>query len=176
MTGGRIYPDEIASGFPTPPVTFEDREGRDIAVRPIDRDERTALVEMYDAFDPADRAQGIPPTDRDRIEEWIDTLLEEGLNVAAWHDDRVVGHATLVPDRDEEAYELAIFVLQAYQGAGIGGRLIRLLLGHGADNGVECVWLTVERWNGPAVELYRDVGFEPSSTDSFELEMSLRIE
>jgi len=37
------------------------------------------------------------------------------------------------------------------------------------------VWLTVERWNRAAVALYEDVGFERSGTESFELEMSLRL-
>jgi ribosomal protein S18 acetylase RimI-like enzyme len=89
--------------------------------------------------------------------------------------DRVVGHATLVPDEDGETVELAIFVHHDYQGAGIGSKLIRGLLGHGQRVGVEKVWLTVERWNDAAVALYESVGFETSSAESFELEMTLRL-
>jgi GNAT superfamily N-acetyltransferase len=175
MAQDRVYPDEPAGPFPSPPISFTDREEREIEVRAYDgtEQEHEALVEMYVAFDSADRAQGIPPTDERRIRSWLDEILENGHNVIAWDGDAAAGHATLVPQGD--AYELAIFVLQKYQEAGIGTRLIKGLLGYGQDNGVERVWLTVERWNQPAVNLYRKIGFEPSDAESFELEMSLLL-
>jgi ribosomal protein S18 acetylase RimI-like enzyme len=37
------------------------------------------------------------------------------------------------------------------------------------------VWLTVERWNRPAVNLYEETGFETSDAESFELEMTVRL-
>jgi ribosomal protein S18 acetylase RimI-like enzyme len=177
MSDDRIYPDERASEFAKPPETFEDREGREITVRALETDGFDPLVDMYAAFDPADRAQGIPPTGEERIETWLETLVDAGLNVVAWHGDQAAGHATLVPAEDDgETYELAIFVLQKYQEAGIGSELMNVLLGYGTENGVENVWLTVERWNTAAVSLYEKVGFETSSAESFELEMSLRLD
>jgi ribosomal protein S18 acetylase RimI-like enzyme len=180
MKGGDpALPDEPAGPFPEPPVTTTDREGREVTVRPIDADEIDALTEMYLDFDPADRAQGIPPTGEERIRDWLSTILDDGLNLAAVNDDgdgeAVVGHATLVPGGDD-GYELAIFVLQAFQGAGIGRLLLEHLLGYGEREGVEAVWLTVERWNHAAIGLYKDVGFENTSSESFELEMALRLE
>jgi len=172
---GRIYPDEPVDSFPRPPLSFEDGEGRPIAIEASDAADVEALVEMYRAFDPADRAQGIPPIDESSIREWLDALLtEESINVVALHDGSVVGHAILVPDQ-HEAYELAVFVLAAYQGAGIGTRLLEGLLGQGQREGVEKVWLTVERWNKPAKTLYQKLGFETSNAESFELEMAVRL-
>jgi len=66
-------------------------------------------------------------------------------------------------------------VLQAYQGAGIGTALVETLLGHGQAEGIDHVWLTVERWNDPAISLYEKVGFEISSAESFEIEMAIRL-
>ncbi|MFB6131341.1 MAG: N-acetyltransferase family protein [Salinigranum sp.] len=172
----RRFPEETAGPFEPPPVAFTDAEGREIEVCAHEGNDETreALVEMYLAFDPADRAQGIPPSKEGRIREWLDAILGEGcLNVIAWHGDRAIGHATLVPDGD--AYELAIFVLQDYQGAGIGTTLIRALLGHGEEEDVERVWLSVERWNHPAMALYKKIGFETCGDESFELEMALRL-
>ncbi|MFB6146888.1 MAG: N-acetyltransferase family protein [Halobacteriaceae archaeon] len=179
----RQYPDEPAGPFPEPPQTITDGEGRTIHLRGVDgpaptppgvdRDLRDALVGMYLAFDPADRAQGVPPTGEDRIRRWLDTLLE-GYDVVAWHEDRVVGHATLVPD-DEGGCELAIFVVRSHQNAGVGTELLRTLLGHGAARGVDRVWLTVERWNRAAVALYERVGFETVSAENFDLEMAIRL-
>ncbi|GAB3683070.1 GNAT family N-acetyltransferase [Salinarchaeum chitinilyticum] len=168
---GRIYPDEPAGPFPGPPREVEDAEGREIVYEVADDADPEPIVEMYVAFDPADRAQGIPPSQEERIRSWLGTLLEEGRNVLAWHDDAVVGHAVLMPDTD--GWELAIFVNQPYQGAGIGTELIQTLLGYGAEAGIDHVWLTVERWNRPAIALYKSVGFEPSDAESFEMEMSL---
>jgi GNAT superfamily N-acetyltransferase len=177
----RVYPDEVAGPYEAPPRAFEDREGRDIEVRRLGESGLEALVEMYVAFDPEDRAQGIPPTGEESVRDWLDIITgdTEGVNVVAWHGDDVVGHATLVPDFDEsgedDAYELAIFVLSAYQSAGIGSQLMQGLLGAGREDGVDHVWLTVERWNSAAVALYEKVGFEPADTGSFELEMAARL-
>ena len=50
-----------------------------------------------------------------------------------------------------------------------------MLFRSGREAGVERIWLTVERWNAPAIALYRKMGFEASDTDSFELEMAARL-
>jgi ribosomal protein S18 acetylase RimI-like enzyme len=179
---GREYPEESVGPFPTPPRAFVDAEGRSIRIlgvgTDLDRDRATELlVEMYRAFDPADRAQGIPPTGETAVRDWVGRVLAEDCqNVVAVanESETAVGHVTLVPDSDE--HELAIFVLQSHQGAGIGTELLRTALGHGAANDVCRVWLTVERWNAAAVALYRKMGFETSDDGSFELEMCLQLD
>ncbi|MDQ2051053.1 GNAT family N-acetyltransferase [Natronolimnohabitans sp. A-GB9] len=187
MAGTRPYPDEPVGPFPSPPTTDEDREGRAIEfVAPDDFEDVIGdVVEMYVQFDPTDRAQGIPPTGEDRIRNWLETIAEESVNVVAYHDDDVIGHAMLVPDTSDPAaiedkgdieWELAIFVLQDYQRAGIGTKLLEHLLGHASDIGIERVWLTVERWNNPAIALYERVGFESTGTESFEQEMAILLE
>ena len=80
----------------------------------------------------------------------------------------------LVPDTTG-AFELAIFVLREYQGALIGTELVRSLLGWGQEEDITRVWLSVERWNDPAVRLYEKVGFETTDSASFELEMAIRL-
>lgn len=171
----RIFPDEPADEFPRPPTTFRDGVGREITIRVADEDDVDPLVEMYAAFPPEDRAQGIPPVGEDAIRDWLSGLLDsECLDVVAVHGDDPVGHAVLVPDADG-IYEFAVFVLHSYQGAGIGTELIERLLGHGQAEGVECVWLTVERWNEPAIALYEKAGFETMGSEDFELEMAIRL-
>jgi len=183
MTADDRFPDTPAAPFPTPPETFIDGADREVTIAgygdgpPADREtEFERLVEMYTTFDPEDRAQGIPPGREDRVRDWLEHLLiEDAVNLIAWIDASAAGHATLVPDV-EEAYELAIFVHQDYQHAGIGKELIRCLLGEGARRGVERVWLTVERWNEVAISLYHAVGFETTNAESFEIEMGLRLD
>jgi GNAT superfamily N-acetyltransferase len=176
MNASRRYPDTVSGPFEVPPIAFADREDREIEIRPYDGSEESfeALVDMYTEFDPSDRAQGIPPGRESRIRTWLEGILDEDcLNVIAWNGEAAAGHSTLVPDGDD--YELAIFVLQPYQEAGIGTHLIKSLLGHGASHHISKVWLTVERWNHPAVSLYKKVGFETTGAESFELEMAIRL-
>ncbi|MDR9430130.1 MAG: GNAT family N-acetyltransferase [Natronomonas sp.] len=170
----REYPDDVAGPYDDPPRSFEDRTGRHIEVRRYDGGVDT-LLEMYRRFDPEDRAQGIPPTSESQIRSWLDKLLvDDCINVVGWHEELPIGHALLVPD-GQGAFELAIFVLGEYQNAGIGTELIQGLLGAGRADGVEYVWLTVERWNKPAIALYRKVGFVPTDDGSFELEMATKL-
>jgi len=177
------YPDTRIGSFDPPPRTFTDGEGRDITVREHTGDDEDgdpafeALVEMYLDFDPADRAQGIPPSREVDIRQWLENILAPACeNVVATHEDADddTGHATLVPD-GEGGHELAIFVLHEYQNAGIGTRLMETLLGLGQREGVERVWLTVERWNDPAIALYRKIGFETSGEGGVEMEMGARL-
>jgi GNAT superfamily N-acetyltransferase len=206
MTRRRYPGDPVGTGT-EPPVSFTDREDRDVVVEGYGPGDPVPepLVEMYEAFDPADRAQGIPPSGESGIREWLAELFDVGYNVVAWHRDRVAGHATLVPEQpagdgrqseresqdeanrrseaDEPveqpssgpAHELAIFVRRDYQRAGIGTQLLSALLGFGAVRGVNRVWLTVEPWNRAAIGLYEDVGFETVDSRTFEREMSLRL-
>ena len=152
--------DERADGdgpYRPPPVDVEDEEGREIAVRAYDGG-ADPLVAMYERFDPEDRAQGIPPLSEERIRSWLGPLLDEGLNVVARHEDRIVGHAALLPMNDDR-HELAVFVDPSYQSAGVGTAVVRGLLGHGRENGVDRVWLTVSSRNRIARRLYESVGF-----------------
>ena len=168
----RTYPAEAVGGFPRPPREVTDREGRTLRIRRL-RD-RENLVEMYRAFDPEDKAQGIPPSGESSIREWLDRITHEGsVNVVTRHDTGTVGHATFVGG---EEYELAIFVLQAYQGAGVGTDLLRTALGAAAASGVEHVWLSVEHWNRAAIDLYTKVGFESVESPHFDKEMTIRLE
>lgn len=174
MTTRRRYPPCEAGPFPQPPSAVSDREGRELEIELATEDDRRGLIEMYADFDQSQRAQGIPPANPERITPWIKTVLEDGIHVVARDNDRIAGHAMLVPDNDG-SYELAIFVHQDYQGTGNGRSLIRHLLGAAQQTGIERIWLTVERWNIPALELYRSVGFETVQADRFDLEMAMSL-
>ncbi|MDS0278569.1 GNAT family N-acetyltransferase [Halomicroarcula sp. S1AR25-4] len=154
--------------FPRPPVTFTDQNGRTVDIEAY-ADGPDPLVAMYTQFDADSRAQGVPPRGETQIRDWVETLLDEGLNVVVWHGEDAVGHAVLVPSRDSS--ELAIFVHPEYQSAGIGTRLIEVLLGYGQENDLDHVWLAVSRTNHVAMKLYDKVGFETRLRDRAEHEM-----
>jgi ribosomal protein S18 acetylase RimI-like enzyme len=158
---------------PSGPATFRDDQGRDIRFRPYEPTAPDALVGMYADFDPSQRAQGIPPVRTPEIESWLDDVLA-GPSMLAWHGDRVVGHVLFVPD-GSGGHELAIFVHQAYQGAGIGSRLIRAGLDHAEDRGVTLVWLLVGYGNHRARALYESAGFSVDDPTGSDLRLSRRL-
>jgi len=161
-------PAEDANRFPRPPQSFTDREDRTVTIDSYTGSPEP-LVSMYLDFDANHRSQGLPPRGERRIREWLVTLLDEGLNVVVYHDDRTVGHAVLMPV--DRGAELAIFVHPEYQSAGIGTRLIKLLLGHGQEAGIEHVWLAVAQSNHVAMRVYRSVGFQTRLREHVEIEM-----
>lgn len=164
-----------SASFSAPPVSYTDRSDRAISIQEYSEDYEE-LVAMYEQFDSADRAQGIPPAQERQIRRWLDSITKSGPDVVALHDDRIIGHATLVPDPESEAHELAIFVLSEYQGAGIGTKLLETLLGAGKEDDIAKVWLSVERWNSPAIAIYEKAGFERIEGDSLELKMELELD
>ncbi|WP_299269656.1 GNAT family N-acetyltransferase [Halorientalis sp.] len=159
--------------FPRPPQEFTDSEDRTVRMVAYGV-EAEPLVSMYTDFDADSRSQGVPPRNEPAIREWVDGLLDDGRNVVVFHDDRPVGHAVLVPVDDGSA-ELAIFVHPEYQSAGIGTRLIEVLLGHGQAEGIEHVWLAVSQRNHVAMRVYRSVGFETRLREHAEIEMELDL-
>lgn len=158
--------------LPSPPRTVLDQTGRTVRIERIDPDRTDDLAEMYAAFDPDDRAQGIPPRDPDELTDWLESILtDDAHHIVASADGHIVGHAMLVPD-SSGAYELAVFVQRDDQRVGIGKALVRSLLGLAREAGIERVWLTVERWNESARELYSDAGFDVTDSQRFQLEMA----
>lgn len=132
--------------------------------------ERQRLTAMYDDYDPADRAQGLPPLAAAARDRWLDTVAE-GLNVLAWHEGRVAGHAALLAD-ERGNYELVIFIDRIYRGAGVGSALLSaLLIAHGERGGGR-VCLSVEPANEAAIGLYRKFGFEVVGRTPMEVEMA----
>jgi predicted N-acetyltransferase YhbS len=138
---------------------MEDAEGREIGLRAYDESAFEALVEMYVDFDPSQRAQGTPPVGEEGVREWLSETLLSGPSVVAWHGQRAVGHVAFVPD-DTGKHELAIFVHQDYQRAGIGDALVESGFGHAREKGVSQVWLTVEPWRRGIAKFYSDHGFD----------------
>lgn len=130
------------------------------------------LVDMYGAYEePVTR--GLPPQSDEEIRNWVGVHLENGLNVVARHDWRIVGHATLVPVA--ETAELLIFVHPAEHSMGIGTQLVEGLLGHGQEHGVKRVWLSVSCQNLPLIRLTTGIGFEPPASTQIEFKLEREL-
>ena len=138
---------------------FVDDDGDAWTIRPYESGDRDALLATYRDFDPDRPAQGLPPADEDRIESWLDYLLEEGCNFVARRDEELAGHAAYVATDDPEP-ELAVFVHRDYQGRGIGTELCRHLIATAAAADRRALVLEVEPSNRRAIAVYERLGFD----------------
>jgi len=161
------------SAVVTAPRRVEDASGRRMDLRELRSGDRDALVEMYLDLDGRCRAMGIPPVTEPDLNSWLDSL-EDGHNLVAWHEGRLVGHAVTIPDGDS-SHELAVFVHQDYQNARVGTELVRTLLGDATEAGIDSVWLTVACGNASAKRLFRSVGFTVEERSRRQLTMRLDL-
>lgn len=138
---------------------FVDRYGAPWLVRPVEETDREPLLEMYRDFDPARRAQGLPPLEDARLEAWVDGLLDEGRNFVAAREGRVVGHAAYTP-ADAAEPELVVFVHRDAARRGLGTELCRHVVATAAANDREGLVLEVSQQKRTAVGIYERLGFE----------------
>ena len=134
-----------------------------------------SVLKMYSVFDPKPASQGLPPEDPETCRDWVTMLFQIGVNSLSWKDDRVVGHASLIPDRKVNSGELLIFVHQDHRNLGIATELTRFALEKFGEQGFEIVWLTVRMSNFLALKLYKKLGFEFCDMDSYERVMGIRL-
>jgi ribosomal protein S18 acetylase RimI-like enzyme len=141
-----------------------DRNGRVVEIGEWLPEDWDGLLAMYGTFDPAQRAQGLPPVTEEGRVVWVDELCRGGPNVVARSRRRVVGHAAAVRD-SATSYELVVFVDQSYQGTGIGRALLDAVVALARRDGAERIWLSVDPHNARAIALYRRAGFQRVSED-----------
>jgi len=158
------------------PRDLVDKGGRPFHARLYTRADRYALEEMYRAFDPKRRAQGLPPGDGESIRRWLDHVLAAGTHVLVEIDGEILGHLMVIPMSDD-ASELANFLHQAIRNRGIGTALNQLAVEIARAEGRQRVWLSVEPSNRIAIRSYEKAGFRrlPGSLWAPEVEMEARL-
>jgi mycothiol synthase len=125
------------------------------AFRPGDEAELLRVNAAAFADHPEQGAMGPENLAERMAESWFDPA---GLIVADTGDRLAGFHWTKVhPDGEGEVYVLAVD--PAAQGTGLGGALTRAGLAHLEDAGCSVLHLYVEATNGPALALYRGLGF-----------------
>ncbi|HUU80973.1 MAG TPA: GNAT family N-acetyltransferase [Acidobacteriota bacterium] len=152
-----------------------DKKGCSFEVGVCCLEDLQCLLDMYEMFSPRPVSQGLPPASPEALRNWIKGLLEAGENLLAWRDERVVGHAALIPDYVKGDCEFIIFVGPSYRNRGIGAELTRLGIERAKKRSLESVWLTVETYNFRAVKLYKKFRFEFCDRSECERIMILKL-
>ena len=152
-----------------------DKSGVSFEMGPCSTEDFPALLEMYSIFSPKPASQGLPPKNPEVCYNWVKQLLDIGMNLLAWRNDMVIGHAALVPDLNGRSGEFIIFVDQNVRNLGVGTELTRLTLEKARELAFDSIWLTVENSNLIAIKLYRNFGFKFSDEDIYERVMLLKL-
>jgi diamine N-acetyltransferase len=156
-------------------IQCQDRSGRLFEVGECSLDGFSFLSDMYRDFLPKPASQGLPPPEPGTCRRWIASLLEIAVNILAWQDNKVIGHAALIRDPGRQSGEFVIFVHQDFRNLGIGTTLTRLTLDKAKELGYKTVWLTVSVTNFIAVRLYLKVGFANCDMDDCERTMMINV-
>jgi hypothetical protein len=90
-------------------VTRTDKSGCFFGMGACCSDDFPFLLEMYNTFCPKPASQGLPPEYPEICQSWLKHLLKIGENFLAWREESVIGHVSLVPDRQGKSCEFVIF-------------------------------------------------------------------
>ena len=156
-------------------ITRVDKSGHSFEIGISCPEDFPCLLEMYLSFSPRPASQGLPPENPEICHNWVKTLFETGMNLLAWRDNRVIGHAALLPDIKGISGEFVIFVYQNDRNLGVGTELTRYAFKQSRQLGIGSVWLTVNVLNSVAIKLYKKFGFEYCDADSYERVMSAKL-
>lgn len=156
-------------------VTLTDKSGRSYSVGNGNAVDCSLIMDMYRIFSPRPASQGLPPEDPGTCEKWVKDILGIGINVLARREEKIIGHAALIPDGKRSTGEFIIFVHQDCRNLGVGTELTRWTFERARSLGFQSIWLTVAMNNFIAIKLYRKLGFEYCEMDDCERTMKIKL-
>jgi RimJ/RimL family protein N-acetyltransferase len=156
-------------------MLFLDKQKEPFELKKGSGDDAARLVEMYETFEPKGRYQGLPPAKTDACFSWLNHIFSIGENFLALRNDRMIGHAALLPDMTLRDGEYLVFVHQHHRSRGVGTQLTHSAMNHALSLGLTDIWLTVDADNFIAIRLYRNFGFSFSDESSFHSERKMML-
>ena len=173
----------MTSSIPIETVDVILRDGTTLRLRPPCAADRQAIVRFLEGLSERSlylRYHGVPSVDERLVDpvldpDWVDRGALIG-SVAAASDDTIVALGNYVRLRDPVSAEVAFTVADAYQGRGIGTRLLEQLAARAARHGIERFVGEVMADNSAMIHVFESVGFEVTRTLSGgEVEMTFPI-
>ena len=150
------------------PCSALDKKRDVIRFSPCAPEDFETLKTMYDTFEPKLAVQGLPPLDAQTRAGWIFNNLSLGVNIKAELNGNVVAHGLLHAMSDQRMAEFGLFVHNRYQHRGLGILLANVLITIGKNLGFEKLWVSEERGNSRAINLYLKCGFNRITAETAE--------
>jgi len=140
-----------------------------VTVGSFTKEDRLFLEDMYEVFVPKDAAFGLPPSNPQRRQVWLDSLLTKGINFVARSGDQIIGHMVLMPDGNKA--EMAMFVHQDFRCQGIARKLFQSARAEMKPHAINTMWAMVGGDNYACAAALRSFGFTTVATHGTESEM-----
>lgn len=158
-------------------VTRFDSSGEPFEIRDYRPSDLEAIRRFYYEFEPKRAAQGLPPAEPERIEQWLDRVMPHGIHKVVLRNGTLIGHGFISPTTRTGIGEYAVFLHHDVRGRGIGTQLNRSAVDAARRRGLAGLWLTVEPQNRAAIRSYEKAGFRfvPEKAFSIEPEMELNL-
>ena len=141
---------------------FRLRNGEMVRIRPVQPDDEDRLLEFLKSLSTESRKQRFFTAAADldwfaHEQSHVDYLDDFGLVATVAGRDEIVGHAMYARVAGDRA-EVALEVADAYQGQGLGTRLLELLIEIASRNGVRVIEAEVLPENRPMLAVFRHYG------------------
>jgi putative acetyltransferase len=147
------------------------RDGRQVTVRSLNADDRDGLFQMFSSMSGEALAWSMAPYTMEVVDRWIGNMPNL-IPLVAEYNKKIVGYAVIYKyphQRRKGIGDLAIYLHQDFQKAGLGTAMTEKLLALAKEGKMHKIELTVVADNQIAKNLYQKFGFktEGVSKDSF---------
>jgi RimJ/RimL family protein N-acetyltransferase len=147
------------------------RDGRQVTVRFLNASDRDGLFQMFSSMSAEALAWSMAPYTMEVVDRWVGNIPHL-IPLVAEYDKKIVGYAVIYKyphQRRKGIGDLAIYLHQDFQKAGLGTAMTEKLLELAKEEKMHKIELTVVADNEIARNLYRKFGFktEGVSKDSF---------
>jgi len=161
---GGARPKLTICAYPADLIATLDVAGEQLTLRPIRPEDAPRLVDLAARTDAEDvrlrfrgGLAGLPPEWAARLSQ-IDYDREMAL-AATDATGAILGVARLAGDPDLDKAEFALLVRSDHQRRGLGGGLMRRLIGYAKDRGYREIWGSIARDNQRMLALAHELGF-----------------
>ena len=141
-----------------------------LVIRQAERRDAAELRDIYNHFVNTSTAIfDLVPRTIDEQSQWIDEHSGSHPAIVAVDHDRVVGFGSLSPFRERPAYsttvEDSVYLLDGYQGRGLGLRLLEELIRLAGAHGFHSVVARIVGGNEASIRVHAACGFEIVGTE-----------
>jgi L-amino acid N-acyltransferase YncA len=136
-----------------------------MTIRRASRDDLEAITKIYnEAIHKTVATFDTIPKTMEEQKIWFDNHGPQHPIMVAEHTGHIVGWASLSPWSDRCAYadtaEVSLYIEEAYQGKGIGRKLLEAIIQEGENVGLHTVIARIAEGNEISVHLHDSVGFK----------------
>jgi len=141
--------------------TVKTKDGRTVTLRFLVCEDKKGILEFFASMSTKALEWANPPYTDEVVDRWISNL-ENMMALVAVHDKRIVGLAMIskgTRDRRKGVGDLAMYLHQDFQNAGLGAAMLSCLLNLAEKEGLHRIGLHVIADNKIAIHLYEKFGF-----------------